>query len=133
MPLLVPAITLLPVMLSVVPVALPELLIPWKIEAPEPKAESFWTVLFVIEIVPVAAFKMPTKVVTAVVVGLIPTWIEFAAVVLPTVLPLSVTLAPAPLVSMPRTTKPIVAVALLAVMPPTLLFWTLTVAPGAAT
>ena len=75
-----------------------------------------------IEIVPVAMFKMPAKVVTAVVVGLIPTWIEFAAVVLPIVFPLNVTLVPVPAMSMPRTTKPIAAVGLLAVMPPTLLF-----------
>jgi len=79
-------------------------------------------VLFVIVFVPVAPLKMPVKFVTAVVVPLIPTWIEFAAVVLPTVLPVSVTLAAAPAVSMPRTTKPIPAVPLLAVIPPTLLF-----------
>jgi hypothetical protein len=88
-------------------------------------------VLFVMEIVPVAMLEMPTNVVTAVVVPLIPTWIEFAAVVLPMVLPLIVTLAPAPLVSIPRTTKPTAAVALLAVIPPTLLFWMLSVAAGA--
>jgi hypothetical protein len=40
-------------------------------------------------------------------------------------------LAPAPAVSMPRTAKPMAALGLLAVIPPTLLFWTLTVAPGA--
>src|SRR6516162_9251943 len=122
-----PAITLLPVMLSVLAAAAPVLLIPWKTLAALPRTESFWTVLFVIEFVPVAALRMPVKLVTAVVVPLMPTWIEFAVVVLPIVLLLSVTLAPAPLVSIPRTTNPIVAVALLAVIPPTLLFWTFSV------
>src|SRR5262245_54459527 len=74
---------------------------------------------------------MPAKLVTAVVVPLIPTWIESAVVVLPIVLPLIVTFVLVPAISMPRTTKPTVAVALLAVMLPTMLFLTSN-APGEA-
>src|SRR4029079_5010761 len=73
-------------------------------------------------VVPEAVLMTPLRLVTAVVVPVIPTWIEFAVVVLPTVLPLIVGFEPA--VSMPRNELPIVAVGLLTVMPPTLLFWT---------
>src|SRR5262245_59298025 len=118
---------LLFVMLSVLPAAPPVLLMPRKMLAPVPKRESFWIVLFVIVIVPVAALRSPAKLVTAVVVPLMPIWMESAVVVLPTVLPLRVTLPPVPAVSMPRTTKPTAGVALLAVMPPTLLVWMLSV------
>src|SRR5215831_19464434 len=104
--LLVPFSTLLFVMLRV-PVP-PVLLMPWKIPAPDPRTEQFWTVLFVIAIVPVAALRIPARVVTAVVVPEIPTWIELAAVVLPIVFPLIVTLPFVPFVSIPRTTNPIV-------------------------